>query len=81
MEARDGSFGFDFEGEYTEVHPMQSIKYKLGDDRAVAIRFSEAGQTTVMDIDFDEETINPVEMQQQGWQAILNSFKNHVENK
>lgn len=81
MEARDGSFGFDFEGEYTEVVPMQSIKYKLGDGRAVAIRFSETGPVTTMDIDFDAETINPVEMQQQGWQAILNSFKNHVENK
>ena len=81
MEALDGSFGFDFEGVYTEVLPMQSIKYRLADNRDVAIRFSEAGNATLMDIDFEAETTNPVDMQQQGWQAILDSFKNHVENK
>jgi len=81
MEARDGSFGFDFEGVYTEVLPMQSIKYRLADNRDVAIRFSEAGNATLMDIDFEAETTNSVDMQQQGWQAILDSFKNHVENK
>ncbi len=81
MEARDGSLGFNFEGVYTEVLPMQSIKYKLADNRDVAIRFSEAGNATLMDIGFEAETTNPVDMQQQGWQAILDSFKNHVENK
>ncbi len=81
MEARDGSAGFDFEGVYTEVLPMQSIRYRLADNRDVAIRFSEADNATLMDIDFEAETTNPVEIQQQGWQAILDSFKNHVENK
>src|SRR5436853_2893680 len=31
MEAKDGSFGFDFEGVYTNVVPHQRIEYAFGD--------------------------------------------------
>lgn len=81
MEAKDGSFGFDFEGVYLIVSPHSAISYRLLDDRQVNIRFQEVGTTTNMVIDFDPENENPIEMQQQGWQAILNNFKAHVENK
>ena len=79
MEAKDGSFGFDFEGVYTEVIAHQKIGYKMPDDRMVEISFIEEGnQTKIIEI-FEAENDNPLEMQQQGWQQILNNFKSYVE--
>lgn len=80
MEARDGSFGFDFSGRYREVLPHQSISYKLDDERTVDIDFNQKGDHTHVKVDFEAENQNSVELQQQGWQAILNNFKNYVEN-
>ena len=79
MEARDGSFGFDFEGIYDEVEPLSVIAYSLGDGRQVRTVFEGLGDTTRITTNFDAETQNPIEMQQGGWQAILNNFKKHVE--
>lgn len=79
MEARDGSTGFDFEGKYIKVEPKKIIEYILADDRKIKVRFDSDGvKTTVTEI-FDAENENPVEMQQTGWQAILNNFKKYVE--
>jgi uncharacterized protein YndB with AHSA1/START domain len=81
MAAKDGSFGFDFEGTYTDVVTNSLIAYVLGDERTVEIKFGEAeGQTKVVET-FVAETQNPIEMQQGGWQAILNNFKKHVESE
>lgn len=80
MEAKNGSFGFDFEGEYLEVLPLQKIVYRMDDDRKVWIDFIEEGDNTRLKIDFEAEDMNPVELQKEGWQAILNSFKNYTEN-
>ena len=79
MEAKDGSFGFDFEGEYTEVIPYQKIGYRIDDGRNVNISFKELNDKTVLDIDFEAEDENPIEMQKGGWQAILDSFKSYTE--
>jgi len=79
MEAKDGSFGFDFEGIYDEVKIHETITYTLGDNRQVKIVFTQLGQQTRVDETFDAETTNPVEMQKNGWQAILNNFKKFVE--
>lgn len=79
MEARDGSMGFDFGGIYDVVDLHQQIAYTLADARRVEIDFiSLANQTRVTER-FDAEQTNPVEMQQMGWQAILNNFKHYVE--
>ncbi|MFO0764948.1 MAG: SRPBCC family protein [Patescibacteria group bacterium] len=80
MEAKDGSFGFDFGGTYTEVIPNQRLAYTLGDGRKVEVNFSETDGVTTVTTAFDAETQNPEEMQRQGWQAILNNFKKHVES-
>jgi uncharacterized protein YndB with AHSA1/START domain len=80
MEARDGSFGFDFSGKYREVLPHQRISYKLDDDRTVDVDFNQKVDHTHVKVAFEAETQNSVELQQQGWQAILNNFKNYVEN-
>ncbi|MBZ0145830.1 MAG: SRPBCC domain-containing protein, partial [Rhodocyclaceae bacterium] len=41
MEARDGSFGFDFEGTYTRVVPRGLVEYRMSDGREVRVEFAE----------------------------------------
>ncbi|WP_215112152.1 MULTISPECIES: SRPBCC family protein [unclassified Exiguobacterium] len=74
MEAKDQSMAFDFEGVYEEVEVNELIQYRLEDERRVRISFSSEGnQTKVVEV-FDAESMNPVEMQRLGWQAILDNF-------
>jgi uncharacterized protein YndB with AHSA1/START domain len=80
MEAKDGSFGFDFEATYDEVQEPKKISYTMGDGRRATTLFEGNGGNTNLTITFDAENQNPVEMQQQGWQAILNNFKKYTEN-
>jgi uncharacterized protein YndB with AHSA1/START domain len=79
MEAKDGSFGFDFEGVYNEIKPEQLITYTLGDGRKVSITFTSTNNQTMVKETFEAESINPIEMQKGGWQSILNNFKKHTE--
>ncbi|MFM6976996.1 MAG: SRPBCC family protein [Sphingobacteriaceae bacterium] len=80
MEARDGSFGFDFWGIYDEVIPEQKISYTIGDGRKAEIAFTAQGENTQIIETFEAENQNPEEMQRAGWQAILDNFKRYVEN-
>jgi uncharacterized protein YndB with AHSA1/START domain len=80
MEAKDGSFGFDFEGEYTQVVPCRLIEYRFG-DRMAAVEFSEGIQGVAVTVTFDAETTHSEEQQRTGWQAILDSFSRHVKGK
>lgn len=80
MAAKDGSFSFDFGGKYDAVEENKLIEYTMEDGRKVSIRFTEDNNTTNVIETFDPEQTHSLEMQQQGWQAILNSFKNYVEN-
>jgi uncharacterized protein YndB with AHSA1/START domain len=79
MEAKDGSFGFDFGGVYDAVQENKYIEYTLGDSRKVKITFTPAGHETKIVETFEAENTNPIEMQRGGWQAILDSFKNYTE--
>ena len=80
MEAKDGSFGFDLQGFYDLVESNTLIKYHLEDGRNVEIHFSLVeGKTSIIE-KFDPENQNPHEMQQAGWQMILNNFKKYVES-
>ena len=79
MEARDGSMGFDFGGTYTSVKPNESLAYTMDDGRTCEVRFSTRSFGTRIDVAFDAENQNPVEMQRGGWQAILENFKKYVE--
>ena len=79
MEARDGSFGFDFTGVFDEIKVNELIAYTLGDGRKVQISFTAIGaQTKVVEI-FEPENENSLELQQGGWQAILDNFKKYTE--
>ena len=80
MEAKDGSFGFDFAGTYTKVVPQQLIEYSFG-DRTGLVEFVSGAQGVTVRSTFDAETAHPLEQQRQGWQAILNNFAKHVEAK
>jgi uncharacterized protein YndB with AHSA1/START domain len=79
MEARDGSFGFDFEGNYSEVKKYKTIAYTMSDGREVKIDFYADGLNTRVTETFDAENENPAELQKDGWQSILDNFKNYVE--
>ena len=80
MEAKDGSFGFDFKAIYKELIPEQSLVYVLEDGREVNISFLSQGDITQVVIIFDAENQNPIEMQQTGWQLILDNFKRYTES-
>jgi len=77
MEAKDGSFGFDFAGEYTKVVPCQLIEYAFG-DRAGLVEFNEGTDGVKVTVTFDGEQTHSEEQQRAGWQAILDNFSRHV---
>lgn len=81
MEARDGSVGFDLGGVYEVVIPNDRLRYRLDDGRLVHVLLvAEANETQTRLVElFETETMNPPELQKQGWQAILNNFKQYVE--
>lgn len=81
MEAKDGSFGFDFGGVYDEVKQHELIAYTLGDGRKVTVSFSGNGSETRVVETFEAEGTHSVEMQQGGWQAILDNYKKYAETK
>jgi len=79
MEARDGSMGFDFEGTYTNIVEPSLIEYAFG-DRNARVEFIPGPADVVVRVTFDTETTHSIEQQRDGWQAILNNFKRHVES-
>lgn len=79
MEARDGSMGFDFSGVYQEVQVNREIGYILDDGRRVKILFSPIKNKTEVIETFESESSNPIEIQRNGWQSILDNFKKYTE--
>lgn len=80
MEAKDGSFGFDFAGTYTRVVELQLLEYSFG-DRKAKVQFIATPPHVTVKVEFDGEDSHSIEQQQSGWQAILNNFKRHVESQ
>jgi len=81
MEAKDGSMGFDFAGTFSNVVKNKLIEYAMGDTRSVRVEFSEGPNGITIRETFDSEPTHSIEQQRQGWQAILDNFKRHVESK
>ena len=79
MEAKDGSFGFDFEAVYESVTDRQAFTYVMEDGRRVSTSFEDIDGATRVTTEFDAEKENSAEMQKNGWQAILNNFKAYAE--
>jgi uncharacterized protein YndB with AHSA1/START domain len=80
MEAKDGSMGFDFAGVYDVIRNNEYIEYTMGDDRRVQVKFSADGNQTRVVETFDAETTHSLELQKNGWQAILDNFKKYTES-
>jgi uncharacterized protein YndB with AHSA1/START domain len=79
MEAKDGSFGFDLEAVYEEVEPYKAVTLAMSDGRKARTTFEPAETGTQVTTVFDAEAQNSIEMQRDGWQAILNNFGRYVE--
>jgi uncharacterized protein YndB with AHSA1/START domain len=79
MEAKNGSFGFDFTGQYSLVEKHRKIVTLLDDNRIVELEFESTGEKTIVTETFETEKENSVELQRTGWQAILDNFKKYVE--
>jgi len=79
MEAKDGSFGFDFAGTYTHIVPQQVIEMEFGGRTATVEFVAQSGGMLVRET-FDAEETHSLEQQRQGWQAILDRFARHVES-
>ena len=80
MEAKDGSFGFDFAGRYTEVVPLRSLAYSFG-DRAATVGFTREADGVRVKVLFDADETHSIDQQRTGWQAILDNFARHVERR
>ena len=78
MEAKDGSFGFDFAGTYTKVEAHRLIEYAFG-DRSAQVLFADTPQGVRVQVSFDSESTHSLEQQRAGWQAILDNFGRYVE--
>lgn len=79
MEAKDGSFGFDFEAVYTQINPFKSFTYEFG-GRLATVDFAEINSQTEVTVTFDPEQENPIDLQKSGWQSILDNFKKYAES-
>ncbi|EJZ43750.1 hypothetical protein LEP1GSC178_2315 [Leptospira licerasiae str. MMD4847] len=79
MEAKDGSFGFEFEAIYDTVVDLKNFSYTMGDGRKATVNFENKDNKTLVTVSFDPESENPIEMQRGGWQAILDNFKKYTE--
>ena len=79
MAANDGSVSFDFHGTYQKVEPMKLIAYHIEDGRYVEVTFEEDGECVLVRESFEPEEVNGLDLQEQGWQLILNNFKAHAE--
>lgn len=77
MEAKDGSIGFDFEAVYTEIADGEYFTYEFG-GRTANVSFRESGGITEVCVTFDPENENPIELQKNGWQSILDNFKKYT---
>ncbi len=81
MEAKDNSFGFDFSGTFVEIVDKKRIVTRLDDDRIVQTEFIQENDGVRIIETFEAEDENSVEMQKEGWYAILNNYKLYTESK
>ncbi|PBJ11743.1 SRPBCC domain-containing protein [Flavobacterium sp. ACN6] len=80
MALKDGSDGFDFEGIYTKIEKLSLIEYKLLDDRTANVRFEIEGDNVKLTETFEPTTIELAQVEKQFCAAIIQNFKNYVEN-
>ena len=79
MAAKDGSFEFDFWGTFQQIVAFEKLEIVLGDGRKMSVIFESKGGETILTELFEPESENSHELQKEGWQSILCSFKNYVQ--
>ncbi len=79
MEAKDGSFAFDFEAVYNEIVDGEKFTYTMPDNREIQVSFEQTDDKTRVTVTFDPENENPVDLQRSGWQSILDNFRKYAE--
>jgi len=79
MEAKDGSFAFDFEAVYNEIVDGEKFTYTMPDNREIQVSFEKMDDKTRVTVTFDPENVNPVDLQRDGWQSILDNFRRYAE--
>jgi len=80
MALRDGSFHFDFSGTYDEVKINDFISYTLDNGRRTENTFTGINPVTLTEV-FEPDETQPLDMQRDFCQAVLDSFKAYVESK
>ncbi|MCV9387093.1 SRPBCC domain-containing protein [Reichenbachiella ulvae] len=80
MEAKDGSFGFDLIATYSQIDHGKGYSFQMEDGREVTVELSDQKEGTLVTVMFEPEAENPIEMQQQGWQGILDNFKKYCDS-
>ncbi len=78
MESKDGKYGFDFGGIFDTVEPPRLLAYTIGDGRKVQVTFESVASGTHIVETFEAEGENSAELQRQGWQAIMDSYRKYV---
>jgi len=79
MAAKDNTFSFDFWGTFDQIELQKLLAITLGDGRKLMIHFEDTANGILVTEHFDPESENSLEMQQAGWQQILDNFKKYVE--
>lgn len=74
MQAKDQSFEFVFEATYTDIVVGHYFVYVMPDQRTIRVDFQPLESGTQVTITFDPENENPIDLQRQGWQAILDQY-------
>ena len=80
MAAKDGSFSFDFWGTFQKIEEQKSLEILIGDGRKMQVTFDTTEAGTKVTEQFEPENQNPPEMQQAGWQMILDNFKSYAQS-
>ena len=65
---------------YDSIAPGESFQYTIEDGRIVNVNFEKAGNNTLIKVEFEAESVNSIELQKGGWQAILDNFKKFTES-
>jgi uncharacterized protein YndB with AHSA1/START domain len=80
LAAMDKSGAGAFDGTYTKIELHQKICFDIDDGRKVVVDFETVDNGILVTEQFEPSPNQPREAQEMGWQILLRSFKDYVEN-
>ncbi len=79
MEAKDGSFGFDYSGVFDDIQPEHSLHYHLDDGRTVAVELlPQDGNAVLLRESFQTDARHDAGTQRNGWLAIAQNLAHYA---